>query len=95
MYYIYFIYSKSSEKYYLGYTNDPERRLIEHNTKDFNTYTKKHRPWELAHSLPVSDIRGDAVKIERFIKKQKSRNLIEKIINKKLGYNDFKGILSR
>ena len=95
MYYIYFIYSKSSDRYYLGYTNDPERRLIEHNTKDFNTYTKKHRPWDLAYQFPVSEICGDAIKIERFIKKQKSRNLIEKIINEKLGYNDFKGILSR
>ena len=77
----------------MGYTNNPERRLIEHNTKDFNTFTKKHRPWELAHSFLVSDNRGDAVKIERFIKKQKSRKLIQQIINEKLSLQQFKSVL--
>ncbi|MEP6845511.1 MAG: GIY-YIG nuclease family protein [Panacibacter sp.] len=47
MYYIYIIYSASADKYYLGYSNDPQRRLTEHNTKPFNTYTSKHRPWIL------------------------------------------------
>ena len=95
MFYIYFIYSKIANKYYVGHSDDPERRLIEHNTKEFNTYTKKHRPWELAHSFPVSDSRGDALKIEKFIKNQKSRKLILRIINDKLCFKDFEWILSK
>jgi len=31
MYYIYILYSPSSDKYYVGYTNDYNRRLLEHN----------------------------------------------------------------
>jgi len=95
MFYIYFLYSKSADKYYVGYTNDPERRLIEHNTKEFNAYTRKHRPWELAHSFPVSDNRGDAMKIELFIKKQKSRKLIEVIVSMKKGINDFIHVIEK
>ncbi len=45
MYYIYIIYSDSANLYYVGYTNDPKRRLIEHNTNPHNTFTSKHRPW--------------------------------------------------
>jgi len=95
MYYIYFLYSESSDKYYVGYTNDPVRRLIEHNTKDFNTFTKKHRPWELSYFFQVSENRGDAMKIERLIKKQKSRKLIETIINQKKTIKDFKHVLEK
>ena len=93
MFSIYFLYSKNSDKYYVGYSDNPDRRLIEHNTKDFNTFTKKHRPWDLAYHFPVSEIRGDAMKIEKFIKKQKSRKLIEGIINEKLSGEHFKNVL--
>ena len=40
MFYIYIIYSVSSDKYYVGHSDNPSRRLIEHNTKPFNTYTR-------------------------------------------------------
>jgi putative endonuclease len=75
MYYIYIIYSKSSDRYYIGYSNDPERRLEEHNTKPFNTYTSKHRPWAMKAAFPVSEDRGKAMKIERYLKKLKSRKV--------------------
>jgi putative endonuclease len=80
MYYIYILYSESSDKYYVGYTDDPARRVIEHNTKPFNTYTSKHRPWKLVASFPAGESRSEAVKIERYIKKQKSRTFILKLI---------------
>ena len=47
MFYIYILFSSTSKKYYVGYSNDPQRRVLEHNTKPFNTYTSKHRPWNL------------------------------------------------
>jgi len=80
MYYIYILYSELSDKYYVGYSDDPIRRETEHNTKPFNTYTSKHRPWKLVGSFPVGESRGEAVRIERFIKKQKSRSFILKLI---------------
>ena len=95
MFYIYILYSVSADKFYIGHSNDPDRRMVKHNTTDFNTFTKKWRPWKLVYSFPVSPDRGDALKIERFIKQQKSRKLIEKIINDKLSFKNFKEVLDK
>ena len=81
MYYIYIIYSTSSDKYYVGYTSDYERRLYEHNHQEFfNTYTSKHRPWVLKAVFECGDSEKEAIRIEHFIKKQKSRRFIEQMI---------------
>ena len=79
MFYIYIIYSPSSDKYYVGYSTEPKRRLIEHNTKPFNTYTSKHRPWILKTYFECGESEHQAIQIERFIKNQKSRKLLEQL----------------
>jgi putative endonuclease len=79
MFYIYILYSPSSDKYYLGFSNDPNRRLVEHNTNPFNTYTSKHRPWILKTYFKCSKSEQYARNVERFIKKQKSRKLLEQL----------------
>jgi len=76
MFYIYILYSLKAEKYYVGYTNDPKRRLIEHNTNPHNSFTANYRPWELQALFSISTERGEAVRIERYIKKQKSKALL-------------------
>ena len=81
MFFIYIIYSEPSDLYYVGYSDDPKRRLIEHNNKPCNTYTSKHRPWVLKAVFKCGPTEADAIRIERFIKKQKSRNLLEKLID--------------
>ncbi|MCX6353200.1 MAG: GIY-YIG nuclease family protein [Bacteroidetes bacterium] len=91
MYYLYILYSETSDLYYVGYTNDYERRLIEHNTSDKNTFTSKHRPWELAAAFSISDNEAEAMMIEKFIKKQKSRKFLEALINAK----EMTGILAQ
>jgi putative endonuclease len=80
MYYIYIIYSISADKYYLGFSDNPHRRLLEHNSKPFNTFTSKHRPWELRAIFECSPDRATAMKTEKFIKKQKSRILLDQMI---------------
>jgi putative endonuclease len=79
MFYIYIIYSPSSDKYYVGYSNDPHRRLGDHNTKTFDTYTSKHRPWLLKAYFECGQEEQQAILVERFIKKQKSRKLLEQL----------------
>ena len=87
MFYIYIIYSESADKYYIGYTNDPDRRLVEHNTVIKNSYTFKFRPWILKSVFMVSESRGEARKIENYIKKMKSRSFIEnQIVRLKISY---------
>ena len=65
----------------MGYSNDPSRRLIEHNSKPFDTYTSKHRPWVLKAYFKCSENESEAIRIERFIKRQKSRKLLEQLSN--------------
>ena len=83
MFYIYIIFSISADKYYVGHSDDPLRRLIEHNSSLHNTYTSKYRPWVLKAYFPVSDDRGQALIIEKYIKKQKSKKFIELLIEHK------------
>ncbi|MBE0641030.1 MAG: GIY-YIG nuclease family protein [Bacteroidales bacterium] len=79
MYYIYIIYSRFADKYYVGHSCDPWRRLIEHNNSTGKKYTGKHRPWEIKAVFEVAANKGDADRIEKFIKRQKSRKLIESL----------------
>jgi putative endonuclease len=91
MFYIYFIYSESSDLYYVGHSDNPWRRLEEHNFSEFLTFTSKHRPWILKAVFECGHSRSEALKVEKFIKKQKSRNLIEAMIADKPLY----GILAQ
>ena len=81
MYYFYIIYSQSFDKYYSGSSQDPWQRLQKHNTTDFNTFTSKYRPWILKAVFEVGKTRGEAERIEKFVKKQKSRVLLIKLIS--------------
>ena len=81
MYFIYIIYSDSANLYYVGYTNDPKRRLIEHNTNPHNTFTSKHRPWLMKALFECGMSESRTIIIERFIKKQNSRKLVELLCN--------------
>ena len=82
MFYIYILYSPLHNKYYVGYTGNYQERLIEHNSQEnFNTYTSKFRPWIIAAVFEGSHFENEAIGLERFIKKQKSRKLIIKLID--------------
>ena len=84
IYSIYILHSESANKYYVGYSHDVQARLQDHNAGDrpqqSAKYTFKHRPWTLACSFEVGNSRGEAMKVEKYIKRQKSRKFIEQII---------------
>jgi putative endonuclease len=80
-FYIYILHSEKANKYYVGYSEDPWKRLTEHNTVEHSTYTSKFRPWQLKAVFYIGENESGAIKIERFIKKQKSRLLLENLIN--------------
>jgi putative endonuclease len=69
----------TSDKNYVGFSTDPWNRLLQHNTTDQATYTAKYRPWKLVSVFFCPGNKSDAVQIERFIKKQKSKKLITKM----------------
>ena len=81
MFYIYILYSQIADKFYIGQTPDVNKRLWEHNNPSTNSkFTAKFIPWELALYFPVTPERADAMKVEKFIKNQKSRRFILRMI---------------
>ena len=80
-FYIYILYSPRFDKFYIGHSEDPWRRIEEHNGGKLHKFTSDYRPWILSAVFKIEGTRGDAGKVEKFIKKQKSRNLIFKLID--------------
>ena len=76
---VYILYSSSIDKYYVGYTNDFERRFAEHNRKK-GKYTDGGIPWLLVHQEEYA-MKSDAMKREEFIKLQKSRQYILSLLS--------------
>lgn len=70
-YYIYILYSNSIDRYYVGYSSNPWMRLEQHLSNSTDKYTGKAKDWILKTVFEVSSNEGVAMKIERFIKKQK------------------------
>jgi len=78
-YYVYILKSKSSDKHYVGQTNNLERRLREHNSGK-STYTKKFIPWEIVY-YEEKDNQAEAIKTEKFYKSASGRKKIKKILS--------------
>ena len=81
LYYIYILYSQTSDLYYVGYTNNYQRRLRQHNESEKNTYTSKHRPWFIKAIFECGNNEADAIRLEKFIKKQKSKIFLQRFID--------------
>lgn len=87
--YVYVLYSKKLERYYIGSCIDLQRRLEEHKHGIYkNSFTAKANDWELLFSID-SLAYQQARRIEAHIKKMKSRKYIEDLIK----YSGMKDIL--
>jgi putative endonuclease len=80
-YYICILYSGSIDKYYTGFSTNPQKRLQQHLNNEKAKFTEKAKDWVLAAVFFVSNNSSEAMKIEKFIKKQKSRRLIQLLCN--------------
>mgnify|MGYP000939339760 FL=1 len=80
MYFVYILYSKSFDRYYVGHCEDVYVRLNRHNNKGVPS-TKAYVPWELLYT-EVFTTRGEASSREKEIKQKKSRKYIEFLLNK-------------
>jgi hypothetical protein len=62
MFYIYILYSERADKYYVGLTTNPLRRLEEHNNPSVNNkYTAKYIPWKMMLYFRCSQYRGEGL----------------------------------
>jgi putative endonuclease len=82
MAYLYILYSKCVNKYYVGITTDlPEIRLNKHNTSHYkNQFTSIADDWEIKLSFACVDVKI-ARKMEQYVKRMKSRKFINKLID--------------
>jgi putative endonuclease len=79
-FFCYILFSKSINRYYIGYTSDIEERLRLHKNGSFGgkSFTHKASDWDLFLIIPCETI-TKAVFIESRIKKMKSRKYIENL----------------
>jgi putative endonuclease len=78
MYYVYVLKSAILGIYYVGSTDDIDRRIKEHNN-GLSKYTKNKGPWVLLYSERYNTLK-EARQREKLIKSWKKRTAIEKLI---------------
>ena len=81
MFYVYILYSKIIDKYYIGSCQNIQDRLNDH-LNSRSKYTKIAKDWELKHS-EAYPTRSEAYQREMKVKKMKSRKYIENLIENK------------
>ncbi len=79
MFYTYILYSQRLDRYYVGSTNNLQRRLDDHN-RGKDKYSRKGSPWELSFFETFST-RKEAYSREIEIKRKKSRSYIEQLVS--------------
>ncbi|MGB2869865.1 MAG: GIY-YIG nuclease family protein [Bacteroidota bacterium] len=77
-YALYVLYSRKADRYYIGYSADPVRRLHFHNTIE-KGFTSRFRRWELVWSKAFAT-KSEAQAAERKVKSWKSKIMVKKLI---------------
>ena len=78
MFFVYILESVSSGRYYIGYSESPERRLVEHNSGKVKS-TRPFRPWKKVY-LEEHSTEVGAMRREKELKAKKSRLYLTKLI---------------
>ncbi len=82
--YLYILKSLKNQRFYIGSTDNLERRVFEHNSGfEKNKFTRNNRPFELVFSQEYESLKI-ARQIEYKLKSFKSRKIIEEIIKDKI-----------
>jgi putative endonuclease len=89
MFYVYILQSESTGRFYIGHTNNLDRRLAEHNdpaSKNSLTTKRFAGPWQLEYTEQF-ETRSEAMAREKQIKSWKSRAAIRDLIDKSQSEN--------
>jgi len=90
--YVYILKSLKNSRFYVGSTDDVDRRFEEHNSGK-GIYTSESRPWELVFQQEFKTL-SLARQMEVRLKKLKNREVVEKIINKGKMFLSGKGTIN-
>ncbi len=66
---VYIIQSQKDGSFYIGYSQDPARRLVKHNSANTG-YSARKKPWKLVYT-EFFETKTEAIKREKFLKKGK------------------------
>lgn len=80
-YYVYILTNWNNKVMYIGVTNNLERRLCEHKTKQFKGFTEKYNVNKLVY-FDVTDDINSAIETEKKIKhwtRRKKNELVESV----------------
>jgi predicted GIY-YIG superfamily endonuclease len=78
MHIVYIIQSqRAKDKYYVGITNDLQRRVYQHNTTPSCSYTIKYSPWVLRTYIAFEDIEK-AAQFEVYLKSHSGKAFLQK-----------------
>ena len=84
MHYVYILYSKKLDRYYVGSTGDVNLRLKIHNNPfETRKFTAKGIPWELRLEIECES-KAHSIQLEKLIKRMKSRKFIESLLENDL-----------
>ena len=78
-YTVYILYSETTSGYYTGYSANISKRIKQHND-GLTPSTKGKGPWKIVYT-EIYQNKRDALKRERFLKKQKNRDFYQKLIS--------------
>ena len=70
-YFVYVLWSKSASRFYIGISESPETRVVQHNA-GISAWTARYMPWDLGLAEPCANY-SDARKRELRLKKTKRR----------------------
>ncbi|WP_461632575.1 GIY-YIG nuclease family protein [Labilibaculum euxinus] len=77
---VYILQSVAGNCYYIGYTKDLTNRLYLHDEGTFeNSFTSNYKDWQLFYLLECESI-AQARRIEKHIKKMKSKKYVENLV---------------
>ena len=79
---MYILHSEDVDRYYVGQSENPERRLEFHNTIE-KGFTSRYRPWKLVFKKEYAT-RQEARKVEMFIKGWKSKGKLHKLVRREI-----------
>jgi putative endonuclease len=77
-YYLYILKSGTADRYYVGISSNPHRRLEYHNSFE-KGFTSRYRPWTIVFTQEFPS-KAEAHAAEMKVKSWKSRKMIERLI---------------
>jgi putative endonuclease len=83
-YSVYILHCPETDKLYIGYTSNIQRRLAEHNSGR-SQYTRSQGKWKLLFCKKMNN-KSEAISLERKLKRWKNKNRILQWINKETSF---------